>query len=290
MTETIQYLPLDLIELRDRLRPISEADMMAVAASFAERGQDQPVLCRPSPTQMGYYRLVAGGHRFCAARYLGWTGINVIVRTMTDEEATLAEIDENLIRRELTILDRAIALKQRKEAYEKAHPETAHGKAKKPKKGEEGKVANLATFAAARFTKDAAAKTGLSERSIRRAVEMLSGLDPQAIEALRLSPIADNQGQLFALAELPAEQQRQAAAKLSAGASNVKKAQVEAGLLPEMRLDPQEVAFARFTALAEKADAKTLRAMADHIKALLARRRAKSGEAKPEDASSGDEA
>jgi hypothetical protein len=50
------------------------------------------------------------------------------------------------------------------------------------------------------------------------------------------------------------------------------------GLLPETRLDPQEVIVTRFTALAEKASPDTLRFMADHVKGLLSRKRAKSAD------------
>jgi ParB family chromosome partitioning protein len=277
MTDIIIALSLDAILLRDRLRPVSEADMLAVAASFAERGQDQPIIVRDAGDRGDKMLLVAGAHRVTAARYLGWETIQAIVLSMTPDEAVLAEIDENLIRRELTILDRAIALKMRKEAYERAHPETAHGGDRKSrKKREENQVANLATFGKDRFTKEAAAKTGLSERSIQRAIQLISELDPEAIEALRLSPLADNQGQLFALAELPQEAQRTAAAAISAGkAGNVKAAQIATGLLPETRLDPQEVVISRFTALAEKATPDTLRFMAEHVKSLLARKRAK---------------
>jgi ParB family chromosome partitioning protein len=107
MTDTIIDLPLDTILLRDRLRPVSEADMMAVAASFAERGQDQPIIVRDAGDRGGKLRLVAGAHRVTAAKYLGWASIKAIIRDMTSDEALLAEIDENLIRRELTILDRA---------------------------------------------------------------------------------------------------------------------------------------------------------------------------------------
>jgi ParB family transcriptional regulator, chromosome partitioning protein len=279
MTDIIVEIPLDDIELRDRLRPVSNDDMLAVAASFAERGQDQPILLRDLGNKALKLRLVAGAHRYTAAQYLAWTSMKAIVRTMSDEEALMAEIDENLIRRELTVLDRALALTQRKNAYEAAHPEAAHGKAKKPKKGEEDKVANLATFTTARFTKDAAKKTGISERTIRRSVQLLSELDPQAIETLRLSPVADNQAQLFALASLEPEAQRKAATAIAGGeAKTIKSAQIVTGLLPETRLDPQEVIVTRFTALAEKASPDTLRFMADHVKGLLSRKRAKSAD------------
>jgi len=70
----------------------------------------------------------------------------------------LAEIDENLIRRDLTPAQRAKLIAQRKGAYQKAHPETKHGAT-----GRRGKKEpNIGSFAA-----DTAAKSGRSLASVK---------------------------------------------------------------------------------------------------------------------------
>lgn len=63
MTER-RLLPLASIDLGDRLRPIDPVWAQAIAASFAERGQDQPIVVRPDGER---FVLVTGGHRLAAA-------------------------------------------------------------------------------------------------------------------------------------------------------------------------------------------------------------------------------
>jgi len=53
--------------------------------------------------------LVAGRHRLEAARKLKWEAIRAIIRDDLDEDgAALVEIDENLKRRELLVVERSL--------------------------------------------------------------------------------------------------------------------------------------------------------------------------------------
>jgi ParB family transcriptional regulator, chromosome partitioning protein len=88
--------------------------------------------------------------------------------------AELAEIDENLIREELTALQQAVQLARRKEIYE-ALPENQqvkHGKHNNRGNQYTGKKVespHRADFPQPeRFTKDTAKKTGKPERTIQR--------------------------------------------------------------------------------------------------------------------------
>ena len=195
---------------------------------MSETGLIQPVVVRRHPSGNGL-KLVVGGHRHRGSQIIEWDEIPAILIEATDDEARQIEIDENLARKELTALERAEFLAERKRVYETLHPETANGKAKKPKT-EKGKVANLATFA--RFSKDAAKSTGLGERTIQRSVELAGKLAPEAVAAIRGTKVADNQAQLQALAELEPEQQLAVARAIAAGASTVAKAREAAGLVP----------------------------------------------------------
>lgn len=237
---------LDAVLVPERLRPLDPAHVEQISASMAEIGQQQPIaVVERLDDRDGEVRLVlvAGYHRLAAAQRLGWDTIDACVIDASPAEARIIEIDENLCRRELSMLDRALFMAERKRIWEELHPETAHGKAKKPK---DGKVANLATFA--RFSKEAAKKTGLSERAIRRATSLASRLFPEARDLLRLSPLADNQGQLELLAQLPAEEQIAVARALVEGkAKTIAAARVAAGLVPAPRAeDPLEAQKKRF--------------------------------------------
>jgi ParB family transcriptional regulator, chromosome partitioning protein len=218
------------IDATGRLRPVDEAHAQLIAASLNESGLIQPVVVRTDSTGNGL-KLVVGGHRLRGAGILDWDEIPAILIEATDDEARQIEIDENLARKELTVLERAEFLAERKRVYETLHPETANGKAKKPKT-EKAKVANLATFA--RYSKDAAKSTGLGERTVQRSVELAGKLSPEAIPLIRGTKVADNQAQLQALAALEPEQQLLVARLIAANAAgNVAEARVVAGFVPE---------------------------------------------------------
>ena len=222
--------PVAAIDASERLRPVDEAHAQLIAASMNESGLIQPIVVRANAAGNGL-KLVVGGLRLRGASVLAWEEIPAIMIVCSDDEARQIEIDENLARKELTVLERAEFLAERKRVYETINPAAAHGKAKKPKT-EKGKVANLATFA--RFSKDAAKSTGLGERTIQRSVELAGKLSPEAIALIRGTKVADNQAQLQALAAMEPEQQKVVAGLIAANAAgNIAKARVVAGFVPE---------------------------------------------------------
>jgi ParB family transcriptional regulator, chromosome partitioning protein len=74
------------------------------------------------------YELIAGRHRFEAARNCGHQTIRAeVYDSLSDDEAELIQIDENLIRANLSDAERILHVARRKELYEKLHPETKPG-------------------------------------------------------------------------------------------------------------------------------------------------------------------
>lgn len=207
MNKTVHSIPLDLIDVGERLRPVDPDYVALIAASMAERGLDTPVTVTAADATTGRHRLIAGGHRIAAARALGWPKIDALLSDANELQARLLEIDENLIRRELSALDRAVFLAERQAVYLAMHPETGHGKARK-NKGEE-KTTSLSSFAQA-----TAAKLGLDERSIQRAIKR-AALEPDIRRLLTGHPVADSGAELDKLLSLTPEGRRQAVAALT---------------------------------------------------------------------------
>ena len=107
-------LLLDDIE-PDALQPrrhFADADLKALAEDIARRGILQPILVRP-PAQPGEpYRLVAGERRWRAARLAGKVRIPARVRALTDDEVQAAQLAENVLRAELTDIEKGRALRR----------------------------------------------------------------------------------------------------------------------------------------------------------------------------------
>ncbi|MEW9304748.1 ParB/RepB/Spo0J family partition protein [Labrys neptuniae] len=213
MPETVvQKIPLSLIDASDRLRPIDESWALAISESMAERGLLEPIVVR---TDGASYILTAGGHRYRAAELLGWETIDAIVREMSPNEARLAEIDENLMRRELDPLDKAVFLAERKEIYLELHPETGHGKKKGKSNQHVRKDAESASFLP--FADEVAEKVGMSKRNVALYCQIAAGLSSEIVALIRNTPLASNLGMLKTFSAYPAEQQLAAASRFATG-------------------------------------------------------------------------
>jgi len=199
---SVVRVKIDQIDASERLREISEAHAQVIAASMLEhekRGGRRQLQAVELVQRGDGYRLVFGAHRLRAHQINGWDEIDAEIVSATDAELRLREIDENLIRHELTALDRARFLAERKRLYEAMNPDAKHG-ANQHTRG-------VATLATPSFGDDIAEKTGLSYRTIARAVALIENLSPIAITRLRDTPLASNQAALEALSKQPHERQ-----------------------------------------------------------------------------------
>jgi ParB/RepB/Spo0J family partition protein len=145
----------------NRLRALREDVVEVLVESMRQRGLLQPIVVRCVNGE-GYY-LIAGHHRYEAARRLKWDSIKATNLAGIDADAAkLAEIDENLIRAELSPAERAAHHAERKAIYERLHPETKHGAIGRGRK-KSSQVANSKSYA-----DDAAEKTGKHKATVAR--------------------------------------------------------------------------------------------------------------------------
>jgi ParB family chromosome partitioning protein len=118
----VQHIPLSKI-VRNPAQPRTKFDpgtIKELADSIRERGVLQPVLLRPSGDG---YQLVAGERRFIATREAGFTSIPAIVRPLTDREALVISIIENVQREDLNPIDEARAYYRLATEYGLKHDE-----------------------------------------------------------------------------------------------------------------------------------------------------------------------
>ena len=123
----IEQIQIAAIIVGKRLRPLSESVVEELANSMKEIGLVCPITIRRPHGQLVPH-LVAGAHRLAAAKKLGWDEIPCVVAPPEDDDrAALMEIDENLMRGELSPAERAVHIDERKAIYERLHPQTQHG-------------------------------------------------------------------------------------------------------------------------------------------------------------------
>lgn len=164
------------IDAGDRLRNLDEKTVLALMDSFKSHGQQTPIIVYGKDTDASV-KLGAGGHRLDACRRLG-IAVLCFHNDGDELDRQLCEIDENLIRADLTPSDRALFLARRKEIYLLQHPETAKGVA--GGKARQNSASDKLSFADA-----TALATGQTKRTIERDVSRGENVSLKALQMLR---------------------------------------------------------------------------------------------------------
>lgn len=214
----MRYEDLNIEMIQDEgLTPLDPERIAAIAKSIEEVGLINPVTVQ---RREGMPFVVAGRHRLAAMARLGWHEAPCIIIQPSDDvrkptvEAQLAEIDENLVRADLTPAQREALIARRKELYEQKNPET------KPTK-EGGAGRRKATRrqngddTPDRFTKEVSKLTGKSERSVQRSATRGKKLKTVLPRVVKTS--LDKGTELDALAKLPDDKRDEVVAKAEAG-------------------------------------------------------------------------
>lgn len=196
----------DVIVPTQRKRQFINEKAAELAHSIKQIGLMQPIVVTPNK------KLIAGLHRLEACKLLGLQEIECVIRDYEALDAELAEIDENLIRAELTVLERAEHLKRRKEIYEAKHPGTKHGGT--PGKAGGGKIAIPKDEKISSFAETTATKLDVSPRTIQQEVQIAEKLAEDVKEAVKGTPFEDSKIDLLELARKPHEEQRKTVAQL----------------------------------------------------------------------------
>ena len=204
-------ITINTIKINSGRREATPEAVAELAKSIAAIGLLNPI------TLTGDHTLVAGLHRLEAAKRLSWTEIECTVVGMNGLQAELAEIDENIIRTNLTRQELGEQFARRKELYEMLHPETKAGAAQAA--GMNRAVGNNVSAKLAStsksFVEDTAEKTGMSKRTISRLLQIANNLTPDAKRIVQANNMS--QDTALKLSRLPYDQQAEAASLLAAG-------------------------------------------------------------------------
>ncbi|MGH1416864.1 MAG: ParB N-terminal domain-containing protein [Pelagimonas sp.] len=269
---TITELPVSEIEFGERLRPVSDAGVDALIASINELGvMKDPIHVRKIKRSRKIV-LLAGGHRLTAAIKLDWDAIKVTCWECNDDFAKLMEIDDNLAGAELTALDTAVFLAERKRVYERLYPEAkaATGADLVAKRWNTDDRMSLVSFATT-----TAEKLGCSKRQVERLVQAGTALSSDNIQSLRNSERPIIQNDLFEIAKIGEDAERnrvvtllsEGQAKKAAEARKMFKA--EQGKAPAPILANEDKCYLRLKDAWDRAPAAAIRMMVEEREAEL---------------------
>ena len=125
----IMSLPVAAIGEGERLGLIDPAAVVSLKARFAAEGQIVPILVKRNGDQeQNPWTLIAGRHRLLAARELGWSHIDAIQSAGEHDGREVVEgieTAENLDRRVLRPIERAILLAARIEGHQRRSENSA---------------------------------------------------------------------------------------------------------------------------------------------------------------------
>ena len=104
-------------------RYFDEAELQALAASIKEQGVVQPLIVRS--VDGGGYGIVAGERRWRAAQLAGLSMVPAVVREMSDKEALMAALVENIQRADLNPVEQGRGIGRMIEELGLTHAEAA---------------------------------------------------------------------------------------------------------------------------------------------------------------------
>lgn len=186
------------LTISDRLRPVTEAGVAQVVASVEQIGHiTDAIQVREVRHKGKALILMAGAHRVAAAEALGHETIRANIWDCNDDQSRLFEIDDNLASRELTALERAVFMAERKRVYLRMYPETAAGVAG-------GKARQNSAIGIMPFAESTAEQFGKSRTWAERYTKIGEALIDQK-DDLAGSPISRSFTDLAALAKAAPE-------------------------------------------------------------------------------------
>ena len=175
-TEKVMTIPINKIKDFEGhpFHVTMDEDMAKLIDSIKENDLLMPALVRPKPD--GTYEMISGHRRKFAMSQLGKTEMNVIIRDLDDDQATILMVDSNIQRENIYPSERGYAYKMRLEAMKH------QGKSVKEFHGDVGTVYDKSTSCqvGTKLRSDVALAdtTEFSARQIQRFIRLTYLIEP----------------------------------------------------------------------------------------------------------------
>ena len=206
-------IPISEITVNPGRRELDLDDVKELADSIRELGLLHPIIVDKKHT------LIAGLHRLEAAKLLKWTEIECTVSSLEGLKAELAEIDENVVRSDLSTVEFGELLLRRKEIYETMYPETKYrvSQAIGMNRAIGNNVGENFSSTSKSFVQDTAEKLGVTPRIVARQMQTAKNLTKEAKKIIKDAEPRIKKETAFKLSRLDPGLQEEAANMLASG-------------------------------------------------------------------------
>jgi ParB family chromosome partitioning protein len=246
----ISKVSIEKIKYGNNRRPINDEKVEQLKKSIELNGLLNPI------TVDHNFNLIAGLHRLTALILLGFKQVECnIVSYDSDENARLAEIDENLIRNELEPLERGRLVLEREKILVKLGMRAKAGDNQYTLKASEngGEIISPPL----KTTQELAKQAGYSERSWQHDKQIARDIAPKIQKIIQKTPIADKKTTLLSIARTGRKERVLAekalkASEVAKNKGNYQEAEREAKIAAKLRAQQEELQLQAFhSAMAE---------------------------------------
>ncbi|MEM6399083.1 MAG: ParB N-terminal domain-containing protein [Cyanobacteria bacterium P01_D01_bin.116] len=240
----ISKVSIEKIKYANNRRPINDEKVEQLKKSIELNGLLNPI------TVDHNFNLIAGLHRLTACKLLGFKQIECnIVTYDSDENARLAEIDENLIRNELEPLERGKLVLEREKILVKLGMRAKAGDNQYTLRASENGSEIISP--PPKTTQELAKQAGYSERSWQHDKQIARDIAPKIQKIIQKTPIADKKTTLLAIARAGRKERILAEKALKAyevakNKGNHQEAEQKAKIAAKLRAQQEELQLQAF--------------------------------------------
>lgn len=252
----ISKVSIEKIKYGSNRRPISDDKVEQLKKSIELNGLLNPI------TVDCNFNLIAGLHRLTACKLLGFKQIECnIVSYDSDENARLAEIDENLIRNELEPLERGRLVLEREKILIKLGMRAKAGDNQYTLKASENGSEIISP--PPKTTQELAKQAGYSERSWQHDKQIARDIAPKIQKIIQKTPIADKKTTLLLIARTGRKERilvekALKAYELAKNKGNLQEAERQAKIAAKLRAQQEELQLQAFHSAMAELQAKSL--------------------------------